>query len=279
MEPNGTGDATPAAGMTNEAFSPRETLDRALRTWWLVALMMVLGAGVGWGVHRMQPPVYEAKAAISVSIDFTHTGALTDVEEDYAIGVVGDVIGSSAVMDAAAVAAQQEGYAAAGLAQNAYLERYNNVWTLRVRDPNPQAAAGLANQWAQAAYSTLSDAHSHALAADRLIRLQNSLQSCLEQSVASGPVQAVCALNNLDTIQADLADMGATLQQEQLASQGILAYTSFALTGKAEPPASPAIYHQGQMMLAGALIGLVLAVWGIYLQIPARLARRKVRYA
>ncbi len=271
MDSNRTGADTPESGALNEAFFPLDTLENALRSWWVVVLVMLLGACAGWVVHRLHPPIYEAQSAITVAIDFTHTGQLTDVEEDYAIGVVGDVIGS--VVDPGNPAS------AVAPTQNTTLERYNNTWTLRVRDRDPQAAAQLANRWAQAAYSALTDAHSHALAADRLIRIQDSLQSCLEQSVASGPVQAVCALNNLDTIQTDLVDMGAVLQQEQLASQGILPYTTFALTGTAEPPTSPAIYRQGQMVLAGALIGLVLAIWGVYLRLPARLARRKVRFA
>ncbi len=250
-----------------------------LHTWWLVALMMILGAGAGWAVHQVQPPVYESKAAISVSIDFTHTGQLTDVEEDYAIGVVGDVIGSSAVMDAAAADVQPAGQAAGNLTQNGYLERYNNVWTLRVRDRDPQAAAGLANRWAQAAYAALNDAHSHALAADHLSRLQAGLSSCLEHSVAAGPAHTPCTLENLGTIQADLAQVDSVLQQEQQASQGILPYTSFALTGTAAAPTKPAINDRGRMVLAGALIGFVLALWAIYLRLPARLAQRKVRFA
>ncbi len=281
MDPNRTGAASSTNGTMNEDFSPLDTLESALHHWWVVTLMMILGAGAGWAIHRFQPPVYEARASIAVAIDFTHTGAMTDVEEDYAIGIVGDVIGSTAVMEFVAEDAQQAGYAgsAAGLAQNTYMERYNNIWTLLVRDPDPQAAAWLANRWAQVAYSTLGDAQSHALAADRLSRLQDSLASCLEQSVATGPAQALCNLDHLDTIQADLAKIGSTLNQEQLASQGILPYVTFTLPETAQTPNRPVIYGQGAMMLAGALIGLALSLWGIYLRLPTRLAHRKARYA
>ncbi len=281
MDPNPTGAESPAARTMNADFTPLETLDRALRNWWVIALMMVLGAGAGWLVHQLQPPIFETKSAISVAIDFTHTGTLTDVEEDYAIGVVGDVIGSSAVMGKVAADAQQAGYAgsAAGLAQNTSMERYNNVWVLRVRDRDPQAAAWLANDWAQAAYSILEEAHAHALAADRLTRLQASLASCLEQSVANSPARSECNLDHLGAVQTDLTQMDAILQTEQAASRGTLPYTTYSLAQTAPVPAAPAVFQQGQMMLAGALIGLVLSLWLTYALIPSRIARRKVRYA
>lgn len=260
-----------------QGFSPIDTLERTLKNWWIVVLMMLLGAGAGWGVHRIRPAQYEARAAISVAIDFIRTGALTDVEEDYAIGVVGDVIGSAEVMDAVFADARQKGYAesVAGLKQAVYPERHNHTWVLRVRHPDPQAAAWLANRWGEAASVTLDEALGHALAADSLVRRLDALESCLARSVTAGPVQAVCNPDGLAQTQAEMARLNAALKEEQLGSQGMLAYSTFTLTETAQPPARPVLYRTGQMMLSGALIGLLISIWLAYLRLPERLTERR----
>jgi uncharacterized protein involved in exopolysaccharide biosynthesis len=80
-------------------FVPSEVIKRAIRLWWLLALLMIAGGVAGVLASRLQKPVYESQASITTSIDFAYAGRLSDDEEDYLISSVGDVIDSSDVLE------------------------------------------------------------------------------------------------------------------------------------------------------------------------------------
>jgi uncharacterized protein involved in exopolysaccharide biosynthesis len=56
--------------MTSQEFSPRESLERIFARWWIVVAMAILGGVVGWAFHFFHPPVYEATAVLTVTMDF-----------------------------------------------------------------------------------------------------------------------------------------------------------------------------------------------------------------
>lgn len=260
-----------------EEYSPLATLNRALRSWWLIVVFMVLGGGAGWIFQLVRPPVYEAYARLSTNIDFTRMGMLTDIEQDQVVGMVGDVITSPTVIEAVVSAARSEGIPIDVPTLKSIFSpgRAFYVWELRVRHENPEIAARLANLWAEYAFSALVDAHVHSLMAASLQRYMDSLESCIEQMVVTEPVSGQCSSWKLKDLQTELEKASVAVKQEKLASQGIFPGTTFALTEKAEIPVKPVLYGRNQLMLGGGLIGLLLAVWLIHLGWVEKLIGRK----
>jgi hypothetical protein len=248
-----------------DTFSPRDTVQTISRFWWIIVLFMVLGASLGLLFHRLQNPVYEARAVLSTSINYARTGAMTDVEEDNAVGMVGDLIQSPAVRAKVLQAAKTQGISLSEdeFISNAFADRTGADWTLRVRSRSPQVAAALANLWVDQAYQALGDAVEHAIVADQLERYQDSLVTCLGQSTAVEPVQAVCQGQEIDTLHQDLQDTSRKIKAEVMASQGVLSALTFALSARAQVPTKPVLFGQNNVALAGSLIGLILAIWTV----------------
>ena len=133
-------------------FTPRDVLDLALRLWWFVVVVMLLGAATGWGFHQLRPAVYEGRASLATGIDYVRTGPLNDLEEDQAMELVGDVIKSDATKRMALELAETQGVSISEdvFTGSSYLERQNYTWVLRVRHADPDTAAMLTNAWIDA---------------------------------------------------------------------------------------------------------------------------------
>jgi hypothetical protein len=261
-------------GKMNQSFSPIDAFNRILNSWWWVFLFMLLGGAVGYGIHAFRPPEYESTAKISFNIDYTHSGQLSDVEEDQILGVAGDVIGSTAVLEKVVSAAQAQGISIdlPVLKQSVFQERKAYIWVMRVRQASPRQAAALAGLWGDAAYAALTDGRSHAQNAELLQRNLDGLVSCMQQSVSELPAQALCT-QDLPVIQDGIKQVGAKLQVEKSAGQGISSALEFTQPDKSGEQNSPVIYGRNQVVLAAVLIGFILGMWSVYLGFPGRLVR------
>ncbi len=257
----------------------QEKVMQMVRSWWLVAACMLLGAAAGWGIGRVQTPVYEAAAEITVSIDFTRTGALTDAEEDFAVGVVGDLIQSDAVFEAVF----QQAQAAYGkmdresLRQSLSADRYFNVWRMRARDENPQRAAAVANAWGQAAYTALSEAVLHAQTAYQWETYLDGLTSCVGQSVGVEPAPAQCGQGDLDELQNEIQRVGPLLRAEKDAAQGILPWSTYSELRQAEIPTAPVRGTTAVLMVCGALLGALAGITWVWSGADKAVRRGKAR--
>ena len=188
----------------SDTFIPINTLKNVIRHWQQVALFMLAGALLGWLAYLFLPPIYESSAEITVSIDFSRTGLLTDIEEDQIMVTAGDVINSSVTVEKllTQAAAEKIDISPETFRTNSYLERQNQKWILRIQSHEPLRAKRLAELWAQIAFETLTEAYSHALTADRLLRYSDSLVSCMEQVVWVDPATARCDYTRLQDLQA-----------------------------------------------------------------------------
>ena len=264
---------------TPDTFTPINTLKNTTRYWKQIALFMLAGALLGWGAHFFLPPVYESSAEITVSIDFTRTGLLTDIEEDQIIVTAGDVINSSVTVNKVLVqaAAEKIDISTEIFRKNSYLERQNQKWLLRIQSREALKARQLADLWAQAAFETLTEAYSHALKADRLLRYSDSLVSCMEQAVWVDPVAARCDYTRLQDLQTELRQVSLQAEAEKRSAMGLSPALTFSLTRLPESPQSPTRNKQGEFIFAGAMLGFCLALGMMHLDFKAWLPQRAYR--
>ena len=151
-------------------YLPKETLDNILKYWWLIIVFMLVGAIAGRIVHLFLPPVYETHAKMGISIDYSRTGLLSDIEEDQAFGTVADVFSTEPVLNKVVEIANSENIQIDKelLKQTVIHERTDNTWLFRAQHEDPKVAARLANIWIEESYKALDDAYSHTLLAGKL---------------------------------------------------------------------------------------------------------------
>jgi hypothetical protein len=150
------------------------------------------------------------------------------------------------------------------------LEGRQSVWDLIVRDRDPNAAASLANIWAQISTDALNSALTHALQADQIqiqiFGLENCLAGTTPQTVS---IQLECKGYSNQVIEKMLKDLTTSLVNEKNSSLGIISIMTISLTGSAGVPQAPILYGQGEIVLAGAFIGFVVSIWMIViLKVP-----------
>jgi uncharacterized protein involved in exopolysaccharide biosynthesis len=155
--------------MEKQEFSPRQSVERILTRWWIIVIATVLGGTAGWIFHLFQPPVYEATATITVTMEF-NKWALPQSQSDSAFNSAEDIMTSTQVKNQIIAEARSDGYPMDiyQLQQRMDLERKISIWELRIRDRDPKLTAVLANIWADKALEALNVALGHALQADTL---------------------------------------------------------------------------------------------------------------
>ncbi len=258
--------------MKNQEFSPLDSAERALAHWWVMVVLMVVGGLGGWVIHLFLPPVFEAGAVVTVSMDFEKR-ELTQFEQDYAFGAARDVIASNSVMNIVIADAQSNGYSIdpARFHRDFYLEGRQSVWELRVRDRDPNIAAALANIWVGAATDALDAALTHSLLADQIQAQITGLENCFAGVTQhAGLIPMDCRGLSLDMIEARLQEKTTALLLEKKSGLGLISIMTFGQTEAATAPAAPSIYGQAGLVLAGAFIGLIVSFWIISLLHQAR---------
>jgi len=248
-------------------YSPAETVEQALKRWWIIVLLTVLGGAAGWLFHILEPPVYEATAVITGSMHFEQR-QLTQAEEDIAYSNATAVVSAPSVTNQAFADAQAQGLSFNHNTPELFLEIKGSLWELHVRDRTPQVAADLANIWAQRAYKTLNEAREHAYRAEQIQNELTALQNCLSYQIqTSGMSQnsptSVCENSTLAEVQTAIDNQSSQLIIEKNLSLGVLSILDFTLTGPASVPDSPVLYDRAKLTFAGACIGFIISMWAI----------------
>jgi hypothetical protein len=206
-------------------------------------------------------PQFEAASVFSFSIDYARTGLLTDIEEDQAMEVAGDLINSSSVVKTVTQRANELGISVtdeqikAGFAA----ERRFDTWLLKVRWNNPESAARLSNLWGEETLTELQKARQAALKADGLQRYILSLESCFQQSTSGLAAQPLCQSSNRLDLQAEMEKTGVDLQRWQDESKGLFPGLNFTLAQQASIPTAPIQQSRGSLVLAGGMAGLIVS--------------------
>ena len=246
-------------------YSPWDTFSTILSHWWWAVLLALVGGSLGWAIHRLQPPIYEAKAVITVMIDYSQTTPMTEYDQDHAIGIVKAVVLSKEVMEQVEAKAQAQRLSIKALkyGESIYLERKHSVLELIIRSRDPQDAASLANLWAETAYDSLVKAQHSALQARVLRGELVALENCLQLPEASPDRPGLCASYASDELSDRIQNVVFEVGQAETQARGILSIFSFELSQLAESQTQPVAYGVNLLVFSGAMIGLILGLLAI----------------
>ncbi len=237
-------------------------LDKIINRWWLALAGLLVGALIGLAAHTFVPVIYEASAEISVNLDFTRTGTLTDVEQDQALILIGDLLRSTALREKVTAAAAAEGITLTPqeFDQAASADRYAFRWTLRVRDQDTARAEKLANLWAQEGMLFLTDSSLAAFRAAQIRNYLTSLEFCFTQTTAQPVGGAACPFTSLEQVRAEITSAQQQYQVEMIAAQGMMPYVDITWSRQAEGTSRAALFSRGSLVFAGGMLGLVLGL-------------------
>jgi hypothetical protein len=253
-------------------ISPRESLERVLRYWWVIALVMMAGGLIGWVIGHFSSPVYEARAGYRVTLD--DDAVLTELHKTKPDAELTYDIRAPYLAPVALVfytpqvrAAVQEQAIAAGLdfpkdgfrTGDLFLDQHGNEWTAIVRHKDPDTAAQLANLWITNADTQLNKAHEQAVLAASLKLKIDVIAKCFNNAGLSEANQCgATSFASLDDMQTSYDDLDHQYQDALTASDGISTMVNFQPGTRATPPARPIYYNTGSLMLIGSLIGLII---------------------
>ena len=254
----------------NGDLEPMTILKRMIKYWWLMILILILGGVLGVGISRLHQPVYQSKAVITTVIDYSQLGKLDDYEEDQIFVAVGEKIGSSSVKDAVFQKVKDAGLnmSLERLDAALSLNRQDSRWILYVRFSDPQTAQQIAQYWADESMSALTSMTKDAETNFYNQQYQNSLVTCLQDTVIVDSSSSVCNLQNYAAIQSEI---DRTVQAGNTADEGnslLLLHTTYEITETPSRSDTPVLFKQSISALGGMLLALAVGLIVFSLDIP-----------
>jgi hypothetical protein len=245
--------------MKQDRLKPLETIEVSIRFWWVLTLMMIVGGGAGYFIYSITPPTYESHTVFSLLIDYTKTVKLTDVEADQANVTAGDVFLSTKVIDAVIKETAQHGINLSNeeFRRNAFVDRTNSEWTLRVRSPHAEIATELVNIWADQSLIIIREGLRHASLSSFYHRQTESLARCVEQVTSVEPSAPICGFSSVKELQQAVEKASALENTEANQSFGLLPGLTVTLLQRAETPGEIVGEGRSVFILAGLLLGFL----------------------
>jgi len=237
-------------------------------SWYVLTALMIIGGLVGQLLAGTFQPLYESSATFSVTIDYTRTGALSDIQEDQAMRGVGSVIFSDVVIQSVFAELDNliETIPPKKFFERASLDRTDFRWTMRFRDENPRAAQQAVGIWADQAERVISTGLEHALALDSYYLVLDGYTNCLQRAPAESGEGDICGFENSGRLLDEIASLSQTIQREKEASMGLFSHLSVVLVEGSTEPTREARYGRGSLVFSGSLIGLLTGLIGISLK-------------
>jgi hypothetical protein len=229
--------------------------------WWVLALAVILGGLLGWGVHILRPPLYESKTRMVVTFDFSQTGNLSPYNLDQAVGAIQAIFLSGNLLNEVI---EQAGHSELNLQLSDFskmirMERMNESWFLRVRDTDQDRAAVLVDVWAKKGYRELSEAHFQALKAEILKKYVRALEYCPAMPGIQNAIPAICFRIYAYGLEDEA--LLEELQQALKLSRGINPSLMISPPEMVPSTEEPVMYLRNWMILAGMVAGALIGTF------------------
>jgi hypothetical protein len=257
----------------------KNQISLVIRYWYIIVIFGIFGAIVGYALSRLNPPIYQTASIFAIGLNFDMANPLSQYEEDFALGKMAKVVTSDDVIEKALSIFQQqekpeiEKFNMEELRYSIKLEQKGSRWELVVVGEDPTTITALANSWAEAAEDGLWEAYSHALQAKEL----NQQLAIIVMKLG------ILRLRNADINQRIIrmqelkeatSELEPQLLNELKLSRGLTTFLSFEWTEEARVPTIPVTNSQGDQILAGNLLGIIV---GVIMVIPFQTIRNHLR--
>lgn len=243
-------------------FSLTDMFGRAVRSWWLVAVCMIIGGLAGLLTVSLFKPVYESTSVITTVIDYAYSGSLTDYEEDHLLTAIGDIIRSDEVMDLVIAEGVKAGLAgdADQMRSSLFASRQGFRWELSSRFPDPQIAESANRLWLETAIGELEEFRLNSIIALAEFNTQVGIENCFQQAVVIEPVSAYCDAAEFQALRDQIRSLETNGVNKSLLSRLLASRISFQVTQEPDLPAKPVHLGWNISIFAGVILGLLVAI-------------------
>ena len=236
--------------------------------WMVTSALMIAGGLVSLLISQIRTPIFESSAVFSVTIDYTQTGALSDIQEDQAMRGVGSVISSDHVIDNTLSQLKKENgtiISKTDFLENTFLDREEFRWTLRYRDPDPKIAEMAVNAWSKSADAVIQEGLTNSFSSIALLEELENLKTCLFD-FSNGNIQGYCGNNDLNSVTNSINEISTRIQTEKAASRGLFHALSVSLVNSGALSQKAILGQRNLFVLSGAIIGLFLSFIAIVVE-------------
>lgn len=266
MEQNLNSSFTSLDGEVSSGSRLDRTFSFLIRRPYVLVLLMILGGVIGFFSARLVPATYLATATQSITVDFTRTGTLSDLDVDRMLGVAEDWVLSPAVLNETARRTQLD---VASFRAMATLRRTNDRLTLTVRGENASETTVRAYVWLDVAADALREAQATALIAEEKMTALRGLTACVQEAAAE-PLSRRCTLQG-EALDAEIARLGAEISELNERSGGLSPALRFGVTNLDGIEVRRVNAGSGALTLVGAILGLIVTiVLGAIIGMPVR---------
>lgn len=228
---------------------------KAIQFWWLLVIAGTLGGLFGFLASRMiLPPIYSAASEISVQINFTEVGHLTQYEQDQLYSHLIAFVRSDALLKKVVDLSSPSEFSFEDYRSSCKVERQLSQIIFRCQNQKAQLATEMANYLQSAAYTALKEALGHAERYQQLTKRVQQLETCVERSAMGLATGYTCPITDHM-----LEELSSKVEGEKIASSGIIPGFTILPGASAEIPGEPIRHQTNLLVISGALIGLIIA--------------------
>lgn len=257
--------------MNNSAKNKFELLDlikKISEKWYVLTFLLFIGGAAGLAVSFFKPPIFQSSASFSVIIDYTQTGALSDVQEDQAMRGVGYLLLSDHVIDetlASIKASYDTVIERERFLENASIDRGDFNWTIRYRGQKPEDVYRIVDTWASSSLQNFENALIHANTAQSYLtilnRLINSYQLTSEETDNRSDDPS-----NLKRLE-EIVDLSQKISEEKELAKGLFFALSIHMTNDATLADTPIRNQTNLFVISGALAGIFTGLFILLVRI------------
>ncbi|NLC14609.1 MAG: hypothetical protein GX768_11280 [Chloroflexi bacterium] len=221
--------------------------------------LIIVFALLGLLVSFFLAPKYEAESFLITNLELVQDTNVTEIMVDSQLELIGQLMYHPDITDRVLSLEASAGnpITLANLKKNSLIERRLMTTVIKVRDQDPEVAARIGSNWVEIAHNRLSEAYTHALLVSEAKWTVTSIEDCQTDPLVleTGFCQSLTPdeANNLT----DEANEVILVEAPQ--ALGLTKDLQISQFQPASVPDEPIQGTRSNLMLAGALIGLVLS--------------------
>jgi len=237
-------------------IDPREIFDALCRAWYLPVLFVLGGGLLGLVFTWVQPPRYQAVAALRVDLGGdAYQNLVWPRKRELLSPIRVLLLGDETIRATMNLLGDQADLnSPAELRERLRLNDFESQWMLGVIHSDPEEAARIANAWAQAASAKLGQAVGHANSA---ATIRSRLEGLGCRATGSSPASWDCPAGEGMESAHKLLEEWEVHRSE---SHGVPAAVEYEFVQEASAPDRPIYWGRGALILSGAFLGLLIGM-------------------
>lgn len=236
-------------------YSMERILPNMIRRWRLTAVLMIFGGAAAYFLSALLPSVYLATGSQSITVDFTQTGTLSDLDVDRMIGVCEDVALSTQVLFGVSA---RTGRSSADFRADAAVQRTNDRLILSVRGRDGAGTMVAVYVWLEETANALAAKRKSAIEAEAVGNALNGLTRCA-LDLAAEPSSKRCVLSGA-ALTAEIERLSSELSRLDAMSAGISPALRFGVPDFEGIRSRPVSGQRGAAVVSGMVLGLILSI-------------------